>query len=439
MTGVPELQARIEALSSEITVQKQLLRNLERDKSQVQRRLNAVLDPVARLPLEISSEIFLQTLSSVPERPSDHYAPMLLLNVCSAWSNIAISTAALWAAIHVDCSGSESFEEGLKKWLQRAGSRPLSISISLHGSFHTLRGIFHDGDVPASIWEYGKQLQRLQICVENEDEDTFDDPELIYLFGDTSPGPLPLLEALSFRSSRRHQTKFSGRQILDLLGLARNLVECTFQGIAHDKIEESTAKILLPSLCRLKFGEPTERPSGDASVLKFLTLPALQTLDGVFDHNLLSFLERSSPPLKEWVIAYGFRGENLAQLLKCLGLVLSLEVFEVWRSGSDLLNQLLAALANPSLVPDLQTVRIVNAYKSGAVVALGPDSYWKTLLRVLASRPKIRIVHVEMDEHAEFIPSADILTAFRELMMGGLQIYIGIVGVNSNLVSVKQS
>ncbi|KAJ6451476.1 hypothetical protein C8R47DRAFT_301258 [Mycena vitilis] len=45
MNGVPELQARIEALSSEITLQKQLLRNLERDKSLVQRQLNAVPYP----------------------------------------------------------------------------------------------------------------------------------------------------------------------------------------------------------------------------------------------------------------------------------------------------------------------------------------------------------------------------------------------------------
>ncbi|KAJ6523351.1 hypothetical protein B0H19DRAFT_866849, partial [Mycena capillaripes] len=64
------------------------------------RQLNALRDPIARLPLEISSEIFLQCLSENPT-PDAEIAPTLLLNVCNSWSNIALSTPTLWNVIHV--------------------------------------------------------------------------------------------------------------------------------------------------------------------------------------------------------------------------------------------------------------------------------------------------------------------------------------------------
>ncbi|KAJ7453624.1 hypothetical protein B0H11DRAFT_1665734, partial [Mycena galericulata] len=97
--SVEELQARIAKISADIELQKAVLKNLERSKILFQRQLNSVRDPVARLPLEISSEIFIQCLPPLPV-PGAHRAPMLLLNVCNAWTGIALSTPALWASIH---------------------------------------------------------------------------------------------------------------------------------------------------------------------------------------------------------------------------------------------------------------------------------------------------------------------------------------------------
>ncbi|KAJ7902854.1 hypothetical protein B0H14DRAFT_2329532, partial [Mycena olivaceomarginata] len=95
-----QLRTRISDLDTEIDLQKRLLRKLEDDKRIAQRQLNAVLnavlDPVARLPLEISSEIFLQSLDApFPQRGALH-TPMLLLSICSAWTDIALATPALW-------------------------------------------------------------------------------------------------------------------------------------------------------------------------------------------------------------------------------------------------------------------------------------------------------------------------------------------------------
>ncbi|KAJ7657481.1 hypothetical protein B0H17DRAFT_870855, partial [Mycena rosella] len=62
----------------------------------------AVRDPVSRLPLEISSEIFIQCLPSTSNpQPGARDIPMLLLNICNAWTDIALSTPALWEAIHI--------------------------------------------------------------------------------------------------------------------------------------------------------------------------------------------------------------------------------------------------------------------------------------------------------------------------------------------------
>ncbi|KAJ7628084.1 hypothetical protein B0H17DRAFT_1285360, partial [Mycena rosella] len=99
--SVAELQARIDSLSADIDRHKKVLQDLERSKSATQRQLNAIRDPVARLPLEISSEIFIQCLSTRP-RPGALHAPMILANICTIWTDIALSTPSLWAAIDAD-------------------------------------------------------------------------------------------------------------------------------------------------------------------------------------------------------------------------------------------------------------------------------------------------------------------------------------------------
>ncbi|KAJ7893363.1 hypothetical protein B0H14DRAFT_2186418, partial [Mycena olivaceomarginata] len=80
----------------------ELMTKLEKDKSLVQHQLNAVVDAVARLPLEISSQIFLHILDPSPvPKPGVRHAFMVLLNVCDGWTTIALFTPDLWTAIHI--------------------------------------------------------------------------------------------------------------------------------------------------------------------------------------------------------------------------------------------------------------------------------------------------------------------------------------------------
>ncbi|KAJ7813654.1 hypothetical protein B0H13DRAFT_1925306 [Mycena leptocephala] len=146
--SVEEIQARITQLSVDIEVQKELLRQLENSKSAAQRQLNAIRDPVARLPFEISSEIFLQCLSFQPA-PGARSAPMLLLSVCNAWTHIALSTPALWASIDLEFPGVEI----LQLWLDRAQRRTLSISLR--------RSL--DNDIATILRKYTEQIKRWNI------------------------------------------------------------------------------------------------------------------------------------------------------------------------------------------------------------------------------------------------------------------------------------
>ncbi|KAJ7666658.1 hypothetical protein DFH06DRAFT_1184409 [Mycena polygramma] len=150
------LQARIDQFSAEIELQKEVLKQLELSRIYVQRQINAIRDPMARLPLELSSEIFVQCLPLELEHRSPKVdggtAPMLLTNVCHAWAAIAISTPALWAGIHVE----HPRVDILAVWLQRAQNHPLSIS--LHDSF--------DNDVAAILGQHAKQLKHLRVFEE---------------------------------------------------------------------------------------------------------------------------------------------------------------------------------------------------------------------------------------------------------------------------------
>jgi hypothetical protein len=69
---VQELRVRIGNLETEIDLQKKLLRKLEDNRMLAQCQLNTVLDPVACLPLKLSSNIIPQLLDLFPEPGALH-------------------------------------------------------------------------------------------------------------------------------------------------------------------------------------------------------------------------------------------------------------------------------------------------------------------------------------------------------------------------------
>ncbi|KAJ7649956.1 hypothetical protein FB45DRAFT_819021, partial [Roridomyces roridus] len=130
------LEAEIAQVSVEIWRQKDVLRKLESSKSLLQQQLNAIRDPISRLPLEISSEIFRQCLGSGHPpgcvQPNAQLAPLVLLNICHTWTDVALSNPTMWASIHIPLLRVRTgrgfgFAELLGMWLRRAGSHPLQL------------------------------------------------------------------------------------------------------------------------------------------------------------------------------------------------------------------------------------------------------------------------------------------------------------------------
>ncbi|KAJ7774881.1 hypothetical protein B0H16DRAFT_1684566 [Mycena metata] len=248
--SVQDVQARIDELSAEIERQKEVLNQLACDKAAAQRQLNALRDPIAQLPLELSSEIFLQCFDRALPRPDPSTAPMLLLNICNAWANIALSTPALWAAIFIE----RPCHALLRIWLQRARDHPLSVSYNRVGE---------SNNEVAVLGKYSKQLKQLGIFTQG----------LHHLNPFLAFGPLPCLETLEIGRSPDygfHEVSITG--VIDLLRLAPNLVEYTHSIATRIDYNEQEA-VILPNLHTLNF-----KAGGDDDLLRYISLPSLERL-----------------------------------------------------------------------------------------------------------------------------------------------------------------
>ncbi|KAK1221270.1 hypothetical protein PQX77_015930 [Marasmius sp. AFHP31] len=140
---IQEPEERIQKLEERIT-----LLQVERDElKRFTDRHRALLSPFRRLPPDIWGEIFVQCLPEsdlnlcvcVSTKP-----PLLFTTVCRTWRTIALKTPRLWSSIHIflpglhpgqmgndHCRMMETKKEGVKSWLDRSGSLPLTISVSM--------------------------------------------------------------------------------------------------------------------------------------------------------------------------------------------------------------------------------------------------------------------------------------------------------------------
>ncbi|KAJ7302105.1 hypothetical protein DFH08DRAFT_978212 [Mycena albidolilacea] len=412
----------------------ELLTKLKHDRTLARRELNAVLDPVARLPLEISSEIFLSCLATSGTRfpqPGALHLPMLLLNVCAAWSRIAVSTPSLWAGIRILFQdGPQSLQKLVPRWLARAGNRPLSLSLSGYATF--------DSKVLRIVWSRARQLKHLELCeveperrsprqCKLEREQRLGGWTMNLWEGGTDPGSLLALETLAVRGleGSPRASRFPSRQILELLRLAPNLIDCLFRDVwvEFPPRGDKRARLVLPKLRRLVFGES----NWSRDVLSHLNLPAIETLAADVHSasaELLPFLEASSPPLRELLLA---EAGEFRQLARCLRLVPGLRRLDLCAAQFDLAAELFAALAEsrsaPSLLPQLSMLAIHFAAHADLSAIHG--FFWPAALRALtARRTHLQVLYLDIAERplASQMPAPDIIVGFRELVADGMQV-----------------
>ncbi|KAF8827247.1 hypothetical protein HHX47_DHR5000477 [Lentinula edodes] len=118
-----------------------LLRQKEKIKSYIEAH-QALMSPIRQIPSETLADIFVWCL------PADRNAvrslkeaPLLLTTICRNWRQVALDTPRLWTSLHIFLPPSLSDIAvskraiGVKTWLQRSGSLPLSISFHVKPQF----------------------------------------------------------------------------------------------------------------------------------------------------------------------------------------------------------------------------------------------------------------------------------------------------------------
>ncbi|KAJ7641445.1 hypothetical protein FB45DRAFT_357819 [Roridomyces roridus] len=426
--SITELESRLEKIYADIELHKKGLENLEKSKSLVKGQLNAIRDPVSRLPLEIATEIFLRCLPAHPEPAADE-VPMILLRVCNAWTTIALSVPSLWTTIHLNFPCSEHLCQIVEKWIQRTKTLPLSISLS---------GPPEEG-VADTILLHSKQLKRLEICViPDPDPDASFDNSYHQFLADLKPRPLPSLQV--FRLDDAWQEAFEWDAIHRFLSFAPNLTHCIIENILMSEYMNPVDQLVLSSMRRLIFSDSSSLPEMYGSwrtsdeLLKFVTAPQLEVLTlpmyDITSEMLLSFLQRSSPQLRELALQfdYGINDDilnpdstHLAHLPECLLLIPTLARLEMWIRDNSVLENLATALNSFDTLPNLRDLVL------RWILTPPSESMWDTLLSILYTRrgSQLRTVRIDFKSGTPLSIPSTFGSAVRELSKDDMEVSTG--------------
>ncbi|KAJ7235986.1 hypothetical protein C8J57DRAFT_1479332 [Mycena rebaudengoi] len=338
-------------------------------RTDMQRQLNRLLDPITRLPVEISSEIFILCLpDSGPagyRRPNPG-AALLLPRICTAWADIAHSTHTLWDTIHIDFPHPEGFEHVFHSYLARAQSRGLAF---------TLTG--YDQRSFALLW-----------------------PE----------SALPVASANLTALTLYAPFALDPAGVLSMLRATLWLVECTLI-IAHHNGPRPDS-LTLPCLQSLSLGKNSY--ACDLHLLKYLSVPALRRLtilgirNDVDEALFVSFLTRLEAPLQSlhvkilcrYPVAYA-KFLSLVPTLTCLWLA--------WDNASE------CALFSDFLRSAPQG--FLAQLRDLAIVVKRPVSDFHPLCVVLSARrsqiTSFRFIYEE--DHRDTPPPPDVPLTLRQL------------------------
>ncbi|KAJ7157200.1 hypothetical protein C8R46DRAFT_1355576 [Mycena filopes] len=321
------LRAQLAELDASIAELNSRLRVLEEARWPIKTQLDCIVYPILSLPPEITSEIFLRCVPPSPVEDErlelsslPRLAPLLLLQVCKTWREIALSTHRLWNCLNLTdfrvnrASSLNMIPKIVADWFGRAGSSPLILSVDLCAA--QLRVDFR---VLSSILRpLAPRLKEL--CLD-------------FLRADELPdiGPFPILQTLtlSYHSTeypdsplklfsaapRLHRLSFSRRTRPSMFILPPAISEVTCHGflIAEDLLQLlRDAPFLKKLACSIfKISSRTEPFTHDHfetlhcnfhPVLELLRLPMLQNLylsegydiEDTADYHFPSFLSSST-------------------------------------------------------------------------------------------------------------------------------------------------
>ncbi|KAJ7482803.1 hypothetical protein B0H11DRAFT_1206870 [Mycena galericulata] len=432
---VSEIRKSIDKLSSEIARQRDILRDLENQKSTAQGELNTILDPMSRLPLEISSYIMLRCLPTSPTA-NPAAAPVVFLNICRAWSNIALATPSLWTTMGMDTTMSDDYGRLIGLWVARAGTHPLTLSLcgSIYNETAALQTFLE-----LYLWD---RVQTLSVYF----------PSGNHLGELRVRGPFPNLHSLTIGRDEDdavrvdecdNDTRYYSRNAsvcIQMLSAAPNLVECTLNGIYFDSSfapSRSPSRAMIHSNIKALYlggwGWESDIFSSSAYMLLYLTLPSLEHLTiSVFDiefGDFLAFLTRSAPPLRSLCMSVPSeyletRDAPMEKIFRLTPRITDLNLSHSTYWIRDDMASVLRAINSP-LLPDLRNLTI--HFRSSRYVEPPP---YEEVLGALSGRrtysPMQAFKLMWREKSAvNWEPTPDVITGFQQLKEDGMQIYVG--------------
>ncbi|KAJ7607950.1 hypothetical protein FB45DRAFT_392273 [Roridomyces roridus] len=356
MSSASELRRRIDSLARTIACQKHYLEQLERQRRAAERELNSIIDPMARLPVEISSDIIIQSLP----KPANWRALSNLLSVCHTWRDFVLAMPPLWTSISDEGVPPAQFGEMLEFWVAHTRGMPLSAFI-------------HNTSLAGSPLQ--RQMHRIQHL---ELLSPIDDGDLKIL----STYPLGALRTLTL--GRGSSTLWIPRDaLLEVLRSAANLVELNLRGVRFPLSSFGSTYLTHPTLRHLHLGQLESRICSGTEILRDLILPRLETICVSCEYNaadrriaeedLLGFLKRCDPPPLRSLQVHPdrrdsdstSRGSLTPTMLACLELVPNLTQLEIIPPNSGAFLNLLAK--TPTLLPTLRRLSLYEHSACGRV------------------------------------------------------------------------
>ncbi|KAJ7613015.1 hypothetical protein FB45DRAFT_272138 [Roridomyces roridus] len=214
---------------------------------------------------------------------------------------------------------------------------------------------------------------------------------------------------------------------IELLGRAPNLVDLDILEVRFLPAESTPRHLTIPALRRLHFGRPGEWFWSESSILRLLTLPALQSLViDIADSGLLDFLTRSAPPLRHLNVRLKADGVLSEGIVACLQLVPGLTDLEILlphsaNSSFDLWTQ------NSALLPGLQTLVVKEYYDHGM------ERYHR-VLDFLAQRrgslKSLRLILWDTQSHCKEVWDDAPAAALRAFQSEGIYVHVGTKEIN---------
>ncbi|KAK7022382.1 hypothetical protein R3P38DRAFT_3271151 [Favolaschia claudopus] len=429
---IRELRSRIDDISSAIEAQELLLRDLYSERSEAQQKLNFFLDPMARLPLELQSHIFLQISVDSHSNPELNGLPMVLLTVSRMWRDIALSTPRLWCMLVMDyLPRGPDYSQICDMWLSRARSLPLSLTLS--GSPPL------EQDVRDLVKRYRDQVASLTLKLSPYD-DEYNLLSLYLLFRPDEDSRLSSLKTLSIGA--REMAYFRGiDEWLNVFRAAPVLSSFTLYNTFTNEIDDSQP-LYLASLEILHLGQPYPsmmlgESSTSCAILQYLTLPALKTLSlseyDIPNEEFVAFFSRSAPPLESLDVAISSREPVVSQVFCHIPTLTHLKLSAVAHDGAaDPFLPFLELLGKSSdILPNLCKL----AFHTDFPVTIDYEKVLHMLEFRVSSCP-VRLEgfslvfpksRAQYYDFTPYLPNDRVRSSLRKLAGDGLDIYLGSV------------